>query len=140
MVKGWTVEWDVEYFNQLLGAARTRKLVKLLFLAIFNLFCSFSTFFSNFTSEISKKRLKMNKKKIKAINAMDIFSVQMHFLYRFRVHEKFERLFFGGGGGGGLIYNISGGFIFRFNNLFHHSFSLNNTKFCIPLQAKQVGR
>ena len=31
----------VVYFDLLLGAGRTRKLVKLLFLSIFNLFCSF---------------------------------------------------------------------------------------------------
>ena len=33
---------SVVYFDQLLGAARTRMLVKLLFSAVFNLFCSFS--------------------------------------------------------------------------------------------------
>ena len=48
----------VVYFDQLLGAARTRKLVKILFWAVFNLFCSFQTFFSDFSSEIKKKPLK----------------------------------------------------------------------------------
>ena len=36
----------VVYFDQLLGAARTQKLVKILFSVVFNLFCSFQTFFS----------------------------------------------------------------------------------------------
>ena len=42
----------VVYFDQFLGAARTQKLVKKLFSAIFNLFCSFQSFFSDFTAEI----------------------------------------------------------------------------------------
>ena len=50
------------YFDQLLGAACTRKLVKILFWVFFNLFCSFFTFFSDFKSEINKKHLKMNEK------------------------------------------------------------------------------
>ena len=54
----------VVYFDQLLGAVSTQKLVKLLFPALFNLFCSFQTFFSDFTDEINKKRLKKNKKMV----------------------------------------------------------------------------
>ena len=46
----------VVYFDQLLGAVCNLKLVKLLFSAVFNLFCSFQTFFSDFTAEINKKR------------------------------------------------------------------------------------
>ena len=34
----------VVYFDQLLGAARTQNLVKILFFAVFNLFCLFSNF------------------------------------------------------------------------------------------------
>ena len=52
----------VVYFNQLLGAARTWKLVKTLFSAVFNLFCLFQTFFSDFMAEINKKHLKKNQK------------------------------------------------------------------------------
>ena len=52
------------YFDQLLGAAHTQKLVELLFSAVFNLFCSFQTFFSDFMAEINKKRLKKNKKMV----------------------------------------------------------------------------
>ena len=51
------------YFNQLLGAVRTLKLVETFFQPFFNLFCSFQSFFSDFTAEITKKREKMNKKK-----------------------------------------------------------------------------
>ena len=51
----------VVYFNQLLGAARTQKLVELLFFSRFQAFCSSSTFFSDFTAEINKKRLKLNR-------------------------------------------------------------------------------
>ena len=54
----------VVYFDQLLSAGRTQKLVELLLSAIFNLFCSLKTFFNDFTAEINKKRLKMNKKVI----------------------------------------------------------------------------
>ena len=50
------------YFDQLLGAARTQKLVETFFQPFFNLFCSFQSFFSDFMAEINKKRLKMNKK------------------------------------------------------------------------------
>ena len=42
------------YFDQLLGAGRTRKLVKTFFQPFFNLFCSFQSFFSDFTAEITK--------------------------------------------------------------------------------------
>ena len=52
------------YFDQLLSAALTQKLVELLFSAVFKLFCSFYTFFSDFTPEINKKRLKINKNKV----------------------------------------------------------------------------
>ena len=51
------------YFDKLLGAVRTQKLVKLFFSAVFKLFCSFETFFSDFRREINKKRLKRTKKK-----------------------------------------------------------------------------
>ena len=51
----------VVYFDQLLGVARTQKLVELLFSAVFNLFCSFQTFFSDFTAEIKKKSEKEQK-------------------------------------------------------------------------------
>ena len=51
------------YFDQLLGAERTQKLVETFFSAVFNLICSFQSFFSDFTAEINKKRLKMNQKK-----------------------------------------------------------------------------
>ena len=54
----------VVYFDQLLGAARTHKLVKLLFSTVFNLFCPFQTFFSDFTLEINKKHVKLNKKRV----------------------------------------------------------------------------
>ena len=50
------------YFDQLLGAARTRKLIELLFSAVFNLFCSFPTFFSDFMSEINRNFWKRTKK------------------------------------------------------------------------------
>ena len=53
----------VVYFDQLLGAARTQKLVELLFSAVFNLFCSFQTFFSDFMPEINKKLQKRTNKK-----------------------------------------------------------------------------
>ena len=49
---------SVVYFNQFLGVAPTRMLVKILFLVVFNLFCSFLTFFSDFLPEIKKKVLK----------------------------------------------------------------------------------
>ena len=45
----------VVYFDQLSGAGHTQKVVKQLFPAVFNLFCSFQTFFSDFTPEINKK-------------------------------------------------------------------------------------
>ena len=54
----------VVYFDQLSGAAGTRKLVKQLCSAVFILFCSFWTFFSDFTAKNNKKHLKMNKKLI----------------------------------------------------------------------------
>ena len=54
------MKMPVVYFDQLLGAVRTQKLVKLLFSAIFNLFCSFQAFFS----EINKIRLKKNKRNV----------------------------------------------------------------------------
>ena len=50
------------YFDNLLGAARTQKLVKKIFQPFVNLFCSFQSFFSDFTVEINKKHLKMKKK------------------------------------------------------------------------------
>ena len=53
-------EWSralVVYFDRLLGAACTQKLVELLYSAVFILFCSFQTFFSDFTAEINKKRV-----------------------------------------------------------------------------------
>ena len=43
---------SVVYFDQLLEAARTKKLVETLFSAVFNLFCSFQIFFSDFTAEM----------------------------------------------------------------------------------------
>ena len=46
----------VVYFDQLSGAARTLKLVKILFSAVFNIFCSFQTFFSYFTPEITENK------------------------------------------------------------------------------------
>ena len=48
-------QWNVVYLDQLLGAARTRKLVETHFLTIFNLFSSFQTFFSDSSAEIKKK-------------------------------------------------------------------------------------
>ena len=36
--------WLVVYFDQILGVAGTQKLVEILFLAVFNLFCSFTFF------------------------------------------------------------------------------------------------
>ena len=50
------------FFDQLSSAARTQKLVKTLFSAVFNSFCSFQNFISDFTAEINKKRLKKYKK------------------------------------------------------------------------------
>ena len=52
----------VVYFDQLSGACSTWMLVKLLFSAVFNLFCSFQTFFSDFTAEINKNIWKWTKK------------------------------------------------------------------------------
>ena len=52
----------VLYFDLLLGAVHTQKLVETLFSAVFNLFCSFQTFFGDFKAEITEKHLKMNKK------------------------------------------------------------------------------
>ena len=49
------------YFDQLLGAAHTRKLIELLFSAVFKLFCSFPTFFSDFMSEINRNFWKRTK-------------------------------------------------------------------------------
>ena len=66
----------VVYFNQLLGAASTQKLVKLLFSAVFNLFCSFQTFFSDFMPEINKKRLKKNKKKCVFVYSSQLVGMQ----------------------------------------------------------------
>ena len=53
---------NVVYFHQLLGDACTQELVKTLFSAVFNLFCSFQTFFSDFRAEITEKYLKMIQK------------------------------------------------------------------------------
>ena len=44
----WLRRASVVYFNQLLSATCTQKLVKLLFSVVFNLFCSFQTFFLRF--------------------------------------------------------------------------------------------
>ena len=55
------------YFDQLMGDARTQKLVETFFPPFFNLFCSFKTYFSDFMPEINKKRLKISKK-IEKIN------------------------------------------------------------------------
>ena len=52
----------VVYFNQLSGAVRTRKLVKLLFFSHFQVFLFIFIFFSDFMPEINQKHLKMNKK------------------------------------------------------------------------------
>ena len=60
----------VVYFDQLLGAACTQKLIELLFSVVFNLFCSFQTFFSvnflaffvHFNREITKKVLNQHKR------------------------------------------------------------------------------
>ena len=51
----------VVYFDQLLGAARTQKLVEQLFQP-FSAFFSFQTFLNDFTAEINKKCLKKNNK------------------------------------------------------------------------------
>ena len=52
----------VVYFNQLLGAARTRKLVETLLFGCLDHFCSFQTFFSDFLAEIKKNCLEMYEK------------------------------------------------------------------------------
>ena len=46
------------YFDQLLGAARTQKLVELLFSAIFNLFLFISNLFQWFQQKTSEKEQK----------------------------------------------------------------------------------
>ena len=46
---------SVVYFDQLLAAARTQKLVETFFQLFINLFCWFQSFFSDFTAEINKK-------------------------------------------------------------------------------------
>ena len=60
----------VMYLDQLLGAARTRKLVKLLFSDVFNCFCSFlfkPFSVSYFRREIIEKGLKRTKKRLKCL-------------------------------------------------------------------------
>ena len=54
----------VVYLDQLSGAARTQKLVEILFFSRFQPFCSFQTFFSDFTPEINTVGLKMSKLKV----------------------------------------------------------------------------
>ena len=51
------------YFDQLLDAAHTRKLAKILFFSRFQAFLFSFSFFSDFTPEINKKRLKTEKGK-----------------------------------------------------------------------------
>ena len=60
-LNSWTC---VVHFDQLSGTARTRKLLELLFSAVFKLFCSFFTFFSDFTPEINKNVWKWTKKRV----------------------------------------------------------------------------
>ena len=67
---------SVVYFDQLLDAACTQKLVETFFQPFFNLFCSFQSFFSDFPAEINKKHLKMNKKKLDFVYSSKMVDMQ----------------------------------------------------------------
>ena len=57
---------NVVYFDQLLGAAPTQKLVKLLFSAVFNLFVNFYPI--NYQKKRNQSKLTKNVEKSKKIN------------------------------------------------------------------------
>ena len=54
LMQGIEANPGIMYVDQLSGAACTRKLVKTLFWAVFDIFCSFQMFFRYFSSKIKK--------------------------------------------------------------------------------------